>query len=136
MKIIDPKISAGDGSSRVVSKPLTQFKSIVSVSDTDIDIDAIRNELDNLKRISGDVKSNFDALEKRQDKAMNFMMGVATVIIIGFFLASMPLFFDYYQEKSSQYENFTKRIDGLDSRMKGLENKWFSKEAMKDFSIE
>ena len=49
------------------------------------------------------------------------MMWVAGIIIVAFFLASIPLLFDYYKNNSERYENYTKRIDKLEFRVDNLE---------------
>ncbi len=75
----------------------------------------------NLEDKARDIRKSLILSEKSQNKAMNFMMTVATVIIIGFFFAAIPFFFDYYRDSARQYEKYTKRIDELSLRVKILE---------------
>lgn len=86
-------------------------------------LDLLEERINSLDKKAVDIKALLDLSEKRQQGAISFVMWIASVIVIGFFLASIPFFFDYYRDSASRYENFTRRIDNLDLRLNNLENK-------------
>ena len=94
-----------------------------STTDTTKRIDALEQKTEKLKEKASQIEKSLLRSEKNQDKAINFIMGIAGVIIVAFFLAIIPLLFDYYKNNAERYEKFTKRIDNLDIRVKILENK-------------
>lgn len=87
------------------------------------EIDLLKKEIGNLKINAKNISDSIALSEKNQQKTLNFMMWFAGAIVVGFFLASIPLFFDYYKDSAGKYENYTRRIDKLDARVETLENK-------------
>ena len=86
-------------------------------------INTLQERINNLERQAKEISSSISMAEKRQDKAVSFMMWVAGIIVVAFFLSLIPLLFDYYKDNSDRYEKFTKRIDNLNTRVDILEKK-------------
>jgi hypothetical protein len=94
-----------------------------STTDTTKRIDVLEQKTEKLEDKASQIEKSLLRSEKNQDKAINFIMGIAGVIIVAFFLAIIPLLFDYYKNNAERYENYTRRIDKLDMRLEILENK-------------
>ncbi|MFA6160330.1 MAG: hypothetical protein WC678_04585 [Parcubacteria group bacterium] len=97
-----------------------------TISDIPLDVKRVivlEQKTKDLEDKAKEIEKSLIKSERNQDKALNFMMGIAGVIVVAFFLALIPLLFDYYKDNAERYENYTKRIDRLDIRMDILENK-------------
>ncbi|NTU66809.1 MAG: hypothetical protein HGB08_02680 [Candidatus Moranbacteria bacterium] len=108
---------------------MSNLKEKISTSSTSSEVSVkatsvpASTRLDALEIKALDIEKSLRRSEKNQDKAINFIMGIAGIIIVAFFLALIPLLFDYYRDNAERYEKFTKRIDNLDMRLKNIENK-------------
>ena len=105
--------SAPVGSSRVSSTPTSSTKRL----------DVLEQTTKRLEKRAEDVEQSLVKSERQQDRTANFVMGISGLVIVGFFLAIIPLLFDYYRDNAIRYENFTRRIDNLDCRVNILEHK-------------
>lgn len=69
-----------------------------STTDTTKRIDALEQKTEKLEGKASQIEKSLLRSEKNQDKAIDFIMGIASVIVIAFFLAIIPLLFDYYRD--------------------------------------
>lgn len=108
---------------RVSASSESSSSEATSETDTSRRIDVLEKKTEKLESKADEIGKSLEKSEKKQDKAINFIMTIAGAIVVAFFLALIPLLFDYYKDNAERYENFTKRIDNLDMRVKTLENK-------------
>lgn len=99
-------------------------------------INSLEQRVENIDKKAGEIKNSIKQSEQKQDKALNFMMFVAGVIIIAFFLSALPIFFDYYrnnylqekehlEESSNMNEamiNINFKMEQIDESVKALKN--------------
>lgn len=126
--ILVPKQSDTGGSSgggwAEINLPDNEFnisvKLIKSLSEKTKEID--------LKLIKSEDKANaiddrFEKMEKRQNFVMNFVVVVATAIIVGFFLAAIPIFLDYTKFNGEKYQGCLDKVsDVSESLYKGYQS--------------
>jgi hypothetical protein len=84
-------------------------------------MDVLEEKTEILNKKAKEIEKNLNRSDKRQNEALSFMMWVAGIIVVAFFLALIPLLFDYYKSNAERYEKFTRRIDQLKYRLDNLE---------------
>lgn len=84
-------------------------------------IDVLEEKMKKLDERAIAINKSLSKSEKKQDKALTFMMGIASITIVAFSLALIPLLFDYYKDNAERYEKFIKKIDQIEYRMDSLE---------------
>jgi len=80
-----------------------------------------------IKLLSDEIKkTKDDAKETKENikQATTFTMWVAGAIIVAFFLAGLPIFFDYFRYSENQYEKFINKTEEI-------KNNFYSKDELK-----
>lgn len=90
-------------------------------------INVLEERAKELEYKAKNIGESLERSERNQDKAINFIMGIAGIIVVAFFLALIPFLFDYYKDNAERYEKFTRKIDNLDMRIELLETKKIKK---------
>lgn len=75
-----------------------------------------------IKRIGNDIKETKESIKT----ATTFMVWVAGAIVVAFFIASIPIFFDYFKNNEERYEKFINKAEEI-------KNDFYSKEDLKNF---
>ena len=78
----------------------------------------IEEELLSSAQKAVEIKEEVDKSEKRIEKTSNFMMTIAGVIIIAFFLSAVPIYLDYLKNNYERYVSLSNNLEDSINELK------------------
>jgi len=85
--------------------------------------DALEQKIEDIEKRTSEVERIVNESERRTKNVSNFMTVVTYAVLVAFTFAFATFCIDYFKNNYERYENFTKRIDDLNMRLRILENK-------------
>jgi len=122
MEIFLPKTETGGGEkdkeqweAKAHASSATEKEQIVAFGEYFAKLSKKLKELDGAADVTQknieDIKEDIEVTKESTKQATTFMMTVAGVIIIAFFLAAIPIFLDYLKNNEDRYEKVTDKLE-------------------------